>query len=283
MRPEYEQIQPLGSSSFIAKQVIRKSRPLLSQAWHYHPEFEICYSPKSHGLRYVGNTISKYTEGDLVFLGSNLPHGFTTKDETEQIVIQFRYDFLGKEFFRSTEMSQILAFLDSSSRGFQLQGAILKRVVTQIYQLFDLSGFGRLNVLLNILDELSHEKSLVPICDADYAKNINIKQLDRVQRIFQFIEENYQNKINIEDACSVVNLTESAFYKFIKKHTNKKFTVLLNEYRVEHAAQLLLDTELQVSDICYQSGFNNLSHFNRQFKWVTGMVPSAFREAKSRA
>lgn len=258
----------------------RENRPLLSKAWHYHPEIEICYTVTSQGRRYVGNNITDYKEKDLVILGPNLPHGFTTKNPCKQYVIQFKQDFLGKEFFGLAELVKLKKLLVRSKRGLVLNGSDRSEVDLRINRLYDprISNFEQLMALLELLNYLSNSNNLHSICTAQYSSYISISKLNRVKTIFEYIENNFQKDITLNDVCQLVNLTESAFYKFIQRHTNKKFTTILNEYRLEHASKLLLNTNLSISEISFQSGYRNMSYFNRQFKENYNMTPRQLRD-----
>ena len=220
MRPELERIQKNSSRSFNVKVVKRANRPLLTKAWHYHPEIEICYTVKSRGKRYVGNNISDYKEHDLVILGSNLPHGYTTSVETEQYVLQFRREFLGQDFFSSAELESINNLLARSKRGLVLSGIEIDEADQRIKALFtnEQSNFKQLISFLDFLYYLSQCENLSPICTEKYSSYISINKLNSIKTIFDFIENNFQKEVTITDACKVVNLTESAFYKFIKRH-----------------------------------------------------------------
>lgn len=280
MKPELEKIERRSSTSFIAKIVKRENRPMLSKAWHYHPEIEICYTLKSKGRRYVGNNISDYKEMDLVILGSNLPHGFTTPDRCEQYVIQFNEDFLGQGFFKSAEFKTVKSLLDRSKQGCVLNGMELEEADYRIKKIFEenQSDLSRLIHLIEFLDFLARSKNLKLICSENYTTHLNASKLNSIKAIFDFVENNYQKDIGIKDACKVVNLTESAFYKFIKRHTNKKFTTILNEYRIDHAYKLLASSSTPISQVAYISGYNNFSHFNRVFKQTYKMTPRQFRK-----
>ncbi len=279
MRPEFEIIRKGSTKSFSLKVVRRAKRPLLTKAWHYHPEIEICYTVKSEGKRYVGNNISEYKEQDLVILGSNLPHGFTTSVECEQYVVQFDLDFLGKDFFVSAELAKINNLLVRSKRGLLLSGSEIQQADVKIRKLYDKdqSDFSQLLMLLEFLDFLADCTHLTPICSDKYSSRMSAAKLNNIKTIFEYIESNYQDEITVKDACKVLNLTESAFYKFMKRHTDKKFTTILNEYRLDHASRLLASSDLSIAEISYQSGYRNLSHFNRIFKETYHITPRELR------
>lgn len=277
MKPELEKIQDGLQESFTSKIVNRKNRPLLTQAWHYHPEIEICYTRTSTGNRYVGNKISPYAVGDLVMFGSLLPHGFTTKYPCEQIVIQLDRDFLGQGFFNKPELRRINLLLDQSKMGLQFYGRTARKAVRAMNKTLNKQGSSKLISLLKLLSILSKTDQRKQICSREYSMSVNINQLNRVKTVFEYIEQHYTKHITIKDAADLINLTESAFYKFIKKHTKKKFTQIINEYRINHASKLLIESEFTIKEICYQCGYNNLSYFNRKFKDILEEKPSDFR------
>lgn len=277
MKPELEKIVEGYESSFVAKTVKRANRPLLTQAWHYHPEIEICYTRKSSGQRFVGNKIAPYEIGDLVMLGSFLPHGFTTSQESDQIVIQFNEHFMGKTFLEKPEMRKILELIHRAKMGIQFHGKTQKKAAQKIIGILNKQGSIKLIKLLQLLSILAISDEYEIICSKNYSTTLNMDQLSRVKTIFEFIENNYRTDISIPEVARSLNLSESAFYKFIRKHTKKKFTQIVNEYRINHATKLLIETELTISQICYQCGYNNLSYFNRKFREITEIRPHEFR------
>jgi len=277
MKPDYEKIIDARPRSFISKNINRISRPLLTSAWHFHPEIEICFTQKSYGKRYVGNNISDYREGDLVMLGSNLPHGFTTNEESKQSVIQFKYDFLGDNFFDQLELRQIRQLIVNSRMGLQFYGQTNLEAQQIIESVMTSNGMPRLILLLNLLLLLSDSVEFKTICSKEYSANINPIQLSRMKTVLSYIEANFQRNISISDTAKVINLTDSAFYKFIKRHSKKKFTEILNEYRINYASKKLINTQMTIAEICFDSGFTNLSYFNRKFKEILESSPSNFR------
>ena len=277
MKPDYEQIIDTKQRSFTSKKVKRKNRPLLTAAWHFHPEIEICFTQKSNGKRYVGNNISDYYEGDLVMLGSHLPHGFTTLEVCKQTVIQMRYDFLGNHFFDQPELYQIKKLISNSKMGLQFFGHTNIKAQKIIKSIMKHHGMQRLIYLFELLMLLSNSAEFKTICSKEYSTNINPDQLSRMKTVLNFIESNFQEDISISDAAKIINLTDSAFYKFIKRHTKKRFTEILNEYRINHASKKLINTQMTIAEICFDSGFSNLSYFNREFKDILKSSPSVFR------
>lgn len=281
MKPDLEKIAALERKSFISREVIRENRPLLSSAWHYHPEQEICFTQRSSGKRYVGNSISNYKEGDLVMLGQNLPHGFTTNERCDQVVIQFQENFLGDNLLKQSDVKGLNALFERSKMGLEFHGKTKRKAKKIIGRMVKLEGIEKLISLLRLLSLLSKSEEYETICSPAYSASLSVHQLSRMKIVFDFIETNFQQDIRLSDAAAKINLTDSAFYKFIKRHTEKKFTRILNEYRIDHACKKLSNSRMTVSEICFDSGFKNMSYFNRRFKEIMHESPSAFRRRMS--
>ena len=278
MKPEYEKIVEPPARSFTAKIVNRKSRPLLSQAWHFHPEIEICFTRKSSGKRFVGNQISDYHENDLVMFGSNLPHGFTTDMYCSQVVIQMTQDFMGPLFIEKPELRPVKLLFGRAKRGLEFKKGIKKKVLKVIPKLLNSGGgMPQLLYLLELLQLLAETKEVGNICSEEYALDLNETQLGRIKIVYDHIMENFKEEVSIKKIADKLNMSEAAFYKFIKKQTKKTYTQIINEFRINNASKLLMTTEKTVSQICFESGYNNVSYFNRKFKEIMHQTPHAFK------
>ncbi len=278
MKPDFEEIKDLKRQSFVVKKIVRKNRISLSAAWHYHPEIEICFTKKSSGKRYVGNQISRYEAGDLVLFGSYLPHGFTTTEKTNQTVLQFREDFLLQSSRPFDDLIELKRLFKKAKRGLEIKGETKIEAIKLLKRIGSKKGLKRYILLLKLLLLLEKSEECIPICNSKYASTITVTQLGRMKVIFEYLEANYLKDIKISDAAAIINLTDSAFYKFIKRHTKKKFTQVLNEYRIEHATKRLTNTTMTIAEVCFDAGFKNLSYFNRRFKEIQQLTPSEYRE-----
>ncbi len=277
MKPEYEKITGPLERSFTVKTVVRESRPLLSQAWHYHPQLEICFTEKSFGKRFVGNHISDYEEGDLVMFGQNLPHGFTTDAYCQQVVIQMTHDFLGNVFLEKPELRPVKALFEYASRGLEF-GAETKGIAREsIENLKSSQGLQQMIYLFELLHLFSEAKDITPICTEEYSLDLDATNLNRVKIVYDYVIDHFQEEIKIKTVADLLNLTEAAFFKFIRRHTKKTFTEILNEFRISYATKLLISSDKSVSQICFESGYNNVSYFNRKFKEIMQATPQRFR------
>ena len=277
MKPEFEKITDPPERSFTVKTVIRESRPLLSQAWHYHPELEICFTEKSHGRRFVGNHITDYAEGDLVMFGPNLPHGFTTDYHCEQVVIQMTGDFLGNVFLEKPELRGVKSLFEQSRRGLEFGEGTKARAVGKIERLRNSEGLQQMIHLFDLLHLFSEASDAAPICTEEYSLDLDATHLNRVKMVYDYVLQHFREDIKVKTVADLLNLTEVTFFKFIRRHTKKTFTEIVNEFRISHATKLLISTDKPVSQICYECGYNNVSYFNRKFKEVMRETPHGFR------
>lgn len=280
MKPEYEIIGDSPERSFSAKIVSRKSRPLLSQAWHYHPEIEICFTKEGRGKRFVGNQIADYEIEDLVMFGSNLPHGFTTDVKSVQVVIQMNEDFLGNEFMNKPELANVKKLFERARRGLNFGKEVKQRAKKIIKSMLNAQGFSQMIYLFDLLNTLSHTKAFDPICSEEYSLDLNTTHLSRLKLVYDYMVVNFNKDISVKVAAERINLTESAFFKFIKKHTKKTFTEIVNEFRINHASKLLMTTDMTIAEVCFACGYNNISYFNRKFKKILGATPREFKTSR---
>lgn len=279
MKAPFEQVQNDEGSSFrlLHQKVIANDFPW---NYHYHPEFELVLVFAGSGRRHVGNHLSYYDEGDLVLIGSNLPHagfGYDALGEHEEIVIQFRDDFLGEKFFEKPEMILIKKLFERSQQGIQFYGNTQKKITEKLKQLLPLSHFERLVSLLNVFQDLaiSEEYNLLNSLDTRY--DFSQKDQLRLKKVYEYIEQSYQNPINIREAANVANLTVPSFCNYFKKVVNQTYTDFVNEFRINKACQLLM-TEMSIADVCFECGFTNNSYFSKVFKQIKGKSPLEFKK-----
>jgi len=276
MRIEYEKIAPDTGSSF--KMIHWKSKDDRF-FWHQHPEFEIIYVRKGSGKLHIGNHLGKYEEGEVMFIGPNLPHtglGYGVIGEHEEIIIQLKEDFLGPGFLEAPEMADVKKLFERSSHGISFKGNTRKTVAEKMDKMIQLSNFERLVELLSIFKILSATSEYSILNSGDNKFDYRHQDEERINRIYTFVENNFQNPIDIQKVAEVANLTVPSFCRYFKKMTHMTFTDFINEFRVNNACKLLMEDKT-ISDVCFESGFNNISHFNKTFKTFKGQSPREFR------
>ncbi len=278
MKTSFEQIQNDDGSSFrLLNQKVNAND--FSWNYHYHPEFELVFVYDGFGRRHVGNHLSYYEDGDLVLIGSNLPHagfGYDAIGVHEEIVIQYKDDFLGTNFFDKPETLPIKKLFERSQQGILFYGQTKNIVGNKLKKLSNLSHFERLLELLVIFQILAKSEEYQLLNSVDTRYDFNQKDQIRLNRVYEYVEQNYQNPVNIKAVADVANLTVPSFCNYFKKIVNQTFTDFMNEYRINQACKLLM-TEPNITDICFDCGFANASYFSKVFKQIKGKSPMQFK------
>lgn len=248
--------------------------------WHFHPEYEIVYVEAPVGFRHIGDHISKYAESDLALIGPNIPHlnfDYGVKTIVETVVVQMKDDFLGKDFLSLPEMKAINHLFDKAKNGLAFYGETKKLVGEKLKQLTDLPHFQQLLLLLEIFQLLAESKEVKMLNAKPIASTALLKEQQRIHKVYHFIETNYQKEIDVNEVAGLCNLTTAAFCRYFKKSTHHTFTDFLNHFRINQSKKILMQDKT-VTEACYESGFENISYFNKIFKKFTGENPSAFRK-----
>lgn len=283
-KPVFEKISPGFGSSIRVKQHNDKIKNH-GAFWHFHPEIEMVYVNKGQGKRHIGNHLSYFNNSQLLLLGANLPHnGFADRLTTTgaETIVQFKPDFLGDTFFKIPEMSNITALLERAKKGVLFKPDTKKVVGPKIEALVDEEGFSRVMKLLEILNELALAEDYTLLNVDGFAFEAEPQDSAKIDIIFKHINNNFQRQISLEEISDKVSMTVPAFCRYFKKATGKTFTKLVNEYRIVHATKLLSESQTSITDICFECGFNNFSHFNKLFKEFTGKSASKYRSEMKR-
>ena len=282
MQPKLETIPSVYSSSIAAK---REKTPYMDYPWHYHPEFEIIFVEKSYGIRFMGNHIGNFTDGDLMFVSPNLPHVWKNDKDFYQgnkdlfvdvYVVHFR-EHVFKEFLDLPEFTRIKQLFVLGQQGMLIKGKEHQEISELVKETVFSSGVDRLILFLKTLNAISTTKEYELLSTPGYTNCANTGDAERINTVMNFIIKNYAQEINIEDIASLANLTESSFCRYFKARTHKTFSQFLNEIRILNACKSLVRTNMTITQICYETGYNNISHFNRQFKLITGLTAKEYK------
>jgi AraC-like DNA-binding protein len=248
--------------------------------WHYHPEYELVYVEAMTGIRHVGQHISSFMESDLVLIGPNVPHlNFDYGIETEyrQIVVQLKENFLGNAFRETPEFSRISELFEKAFLGLSFGEKTKALVAEKLKQMQDLPHFEQLVNLLEVFQLLSVSKEVTELNDKDTSIKLFFDDKIRMGSVYKYIHANYNNDPDVNTVAASVHLSTAAFCRYFKRQTKMTFTDFVNQYRITQAKTLLLKG-LNVTEVCYEVGFESLSHFNKLFKKLGGENPSAFRK-----
>jgi AraC-like DNA-binding protein len=283
MKPLLQRLPNSKDSSFVYERYVS---PFFETPWHYHEEYEIVLCDGGFGKKVVGNHTSEYQENDLMLLGSNLPHWFRADDhyysnavhpKPAAIVLQFRLGSFGDHFFELSEFLGIKKVLEKAKFGLEFYGKTKEKLNALIRNKLEkgtLEKFLGLLEILSIMAESDEKKTLSEIG----MEGISSKDSERMRVIFDQILQNFKEDISIEKLAEEVNLSKAAFCRYFKARTQKTFVEYLIGVRLNHACKLLRETDKSVIEICYESGYKNLSNFNRQFRIHYHISPKQYRK-----
>jgi AraC-like DNA-binding protein len=284
MKPQLLKITPPPNASF---NFFIQDTLYFGTPWHYHPEYEIVLVLESTGKKFVGSNISSFKPGDLCMIGSYLPHYYRNEERyyaketalrAKSLVIHFLEDFMGSKFFELPECQNLKNLLDRSKRGLNFGSKTLKKVASKIEGMKELNGVYRLMELISILNVLSEAEDIKELNTNPMSLQNEVDSA-RINDVLSYIVQNYQHEIQLGEVAKLANMSESAFSRYFKKRTRRTFSQFVTEIRIEHACKLLVQDKMSISAVSLESGFNNLSNFNRQFKLVKQTTPLAYRSS----
>jgi AraC-like DNA-binding protein len=283
-KPTLERINPeFGSSIFVnrhSEQIVK------NQAfWHFHPEVELVYVDHGQGKVHIGNHLSYFNNSQLLFIGAHLPHhGFSDRLTVNgsETIIQFRPEFLGDTLLKLPEAKTIVSLFERAKKGIKFTHDTKNSVGPKILKLTNISGFERILLLLEILNDLALSQDYLLLNVDDFSFETTLQDSNKIDAIFKHVKNNFERQIQLDEIAGVASMTVPAFCRYFKKSTGKTFTKLVNEIRVVHATKLLSENSNSITDICFECGFNNFSHFNKQFKEFTGKSASKYRNDMKR-
>ena len=267
--------------------IVKKELPCLDASWHYHPQIELLYISQSTGIRFVGDSVSQFSAGDLVLVGSYLPHlwrndpSYYTENEegkVKTIVIKFLTDFIGEGTFKNPVFAGINNLFEQANFGLSFGKKVSKSLHKDLINLVDLEPAEQAIKLMDILYQLSltEDKEILSTTDM---RQYSEEKSHRIDEVLKFISDNYSGDINLKDVSDIACMTTNSFCRYFKKMTNKSFIDFLNEIRIRNAGRLLAqDANLNISEVCYTVGYKSITNFNHQFKKTIGTNPKNYRD-----
>jgi AraC-like DNA-binding protein len=284
MKPLLEKSIENLNQSYLVKTL---KEPFFDPNWHFHPHYQLFTVIKGTGTRFIGDDIRHFNVGDTVFLAPNMPHLWRSDREyfekdsqlmTEGIVVYFKEDFLGSEFFEKSEMYDIKTLLKKSERGLDLTGQLKEELVEDLKNLPVDSGFQGIIKILSILDKLSKSTDYQYISSTTYSNTHKISETERMRLVHEYVLKHFKENINLSAVASLSNMTDAAFCRYFKSRTNKTFSDFVKEIRIGNACKMLQDENKSISQTCYESGYNTVSNFNNQFKSLKGISPKQYQK-----
>ncbi len=276
MKPLIEKLPLSEDTSFVAR---THRTPHFEVAWHQHMEYELILFTEGAGLSFIGNYVGAFEAGDIFFLGSNLPHTFQKNSEdliTSAVVVHFKDNFWGTDFLQMPESAAIKKLLETSAHGLKITGESKALLNPLIKQLETEKGFWRIVKLCECLAVLAQKKDYITVSTQEI-KALNYRDQERIDSIFKYTMENFKEPIQLSVIAAIAGMSIPAFCTYFKKRTRKTYIDFVNEIRIGYACKLLLTTQMNVLQICYDCGFNTIANFNRQFLKIKKIAPSKFR------
>ena len=247
---------------------------------HFHPEYEINLVLNSKGKRIIGDSILDYSSPDLVFIGPNTPHAWTgnvNNLNAQVVTIQFDGHFFNEKMLEKKFATSIKNMFDKAARGILFPAETIDKLQGRLIKLSEMHGFDSFMGFLSILYDLSISRNQTILASQGFVGQFDTNNSHRISKVISYLQENLINDIKIKQVADLVNMSETAFSHFFKKRTQRSFSEYLTDMRISYAARQILETDRNISEICFISGFNNLSNFNRTFKGRYGCTPGEFR------
>jgi AraC-like DNA-binding protein len=276
LKPIIQKLPLTENSSFVSRTY---RTPNFEVPWHHHLEFELILFTEGSGMSFVGNYVGGFETGDIFFLAKNLPHTFQRRDNliTSAIVIQFREDCWGDGFFLAEECADIRKLFAISTYGLKIEGKSKAQLTHLIKVLEHSTGLQRIIGLCNCLDIIASAKDYVTL-STEMIRQPNTKGNEKIDRIFDFTISTFQQCIGLQEVADLANMSVPAFCNYFKKCTKKTYINFLNEVRIGYACRLLTNTDHTINHICFDSGFQSLQNFNKQFYKLKQVTPSDYRK-----
>ena len=254
--------------------------------WHFHSEYQLFVVLKGTGTRFIGDHVHPFKPGDLVLTGPNLPHLWRSDPEyfesdkerwTEGIVIYFSKDFFGNQFLQKLEMTHVRNLLTKAESGISFHGRTAEMAKRMMRELLSKKDFESVLHMLNVLRLLAETDEYHVLAHPGYSNSLKESDTERMNMVHAYVMKNFREKITLEEVASLANMTPSSFSRYFKTHANKTFSEFLTSIRIGYSCKLLMEKKIKITQACYDSGFNTLSNFNKQFKAFTQCSPLQYR------
>lgn len=263
----------------------REQVSYFANPWHFHDELELTFVIKSEGTKFIGDHISNFKPGEIILLGSRLPHYWRNHNSyyenisekgAEAIIVRFNKDYAGNEFFKIPSLKPISDLLNDAKRGIYIAEPN-DDLQQKLIALLRLNEGQKIIALTEILLSIAMLKSYSYLCSIGYAHQYKSNDIEKIDTVYNYVLNNFKSDLSVQDIALRCNMNTAAFCRYFKKKTSKTFKDFMNEIRLGHAAGLLLNGDFTIGEVAFESGFNTPSYFNRMFKRIKGITPTAYR------
>lgn len=275
---QVEQFTPSQGISFditVYNSLNSTSPPML----RIHEDYELTVLYNCSGKRIVGNSIHNFHGDDMFLLGPNLPHTLIVDnpEKSHAVCIHFTEDSFGQNFFKTPQNSKILKLLSRVALGCHFYGPEVTEIKEKIKNIKTLGSFHQMMCFLDMLHTLSEVQDYKVLSSPGYQSTTKKKEAKRMSLVTDYILENFARKLKLEELSDLINVSPATFSRLFKKSMSKNFSEFITEVRIGHSCKLLMNSDLSISEVCYLSGYNHLSHFNQKFKELNAKTPKEYR------
>lgn len=282
MRPKLLKITSEPTISFSAR---KDSKPYVNNNWHYHPEIELIHVIKGEGTLFAGDSSIRFRDGDLIFIGSQLPHYWRFDDIYTEVnpvpslieLVQFCENFWGVDFLNLPENKSLVQLFEKAKRGLIFQNPTASFAKKTLTQLIASKDSERLYHLIKLLTLLARSRNSIYISSSTQFE-CESSENERINAIYNYSLSHFKQKIYLKEVASIANLATNSFCRYFKKRTKKSYSAFIIELRVGYACKLLSENKMSIKEICFESGFNSFTNFNKQFKGIKGIPPNEYRK-----
>jgi len=283
MKPKLLKVPRAPSHSFS----VREDRdPFINNRWHYHAEVELIIFHQGSGTQFVGDHIKRFQPGDIILVGSNLPHYWRYDDihfsedagrPVHSTVVHFSEDFWGDAFLHLPETKPIRSLLEKARRGILIGAKEEQKIPALIRNISTAEGIDRIIALIGCLSAFAASPRLSLLSSIGFRPDFSEQENHRINAIYDYTFRHFTRKISLGEVAAVAGLVPNSFCRYFRSRTGKTYTQFLTELRIGHACKLLLDNRISIKQLCYESGFNNFTCFHRNFKELTGKTPQLYQ------
>ncbi|WP_421940101.1 AraC family transcriptional regulator [Pedobacter sp.] len=284
MKPQLLKVSTGPAQSFSVR---RDLVPYMNNKWHYHPEVELIHLKKGVGTQFIGDSIKSFRSGDIVLVGAHLAHYWRFDDiyfknpskvSADVRVAHFSENFWGDHFLNLPENKPIKSLLENSRRGIQVNGKIKIQVANLLEQMVTSEGANRIILLMEALNLIANSNQTVKLSSIGFKQDYDETENIKINAIYNYSLENFRRKIQLEEIANVAVISPNSFCRYFKSKTGKTYSRFLTEVKVGHACRLLIENKLNIKQLCYESGFNNMASFHKYFKMTTGKSPLSYQK-----
>ena len=284
MKPELLKVEVNAVHSFSTRQDLI---PNINNRLHYHSQLELIHFVEGKGTQFIGDNIKRFNKGDIVLVGSNLPHYWRYDDlyshenpklTAESRVIHFKEDFLGECFLNLPENKIYRVLFEKAKRGIQIKGKAKIKVAELIQKLLYAEGPERIILMMECLLCIANSGSISLLSSFGFKYDAEESENDRMTAIYEYTLANYKKKIQLEEIAEVAGISPNSFCRYFKSKTRKTYSQFLLEIKIGQACKMLIESNLSIKELCYECGFNNFSSFHKYFKLITGLSPLSYKK-----